>query len=424
MKGSVMKRCTCPVQRNGRGQRVACKRDHGSWSYVLDTGRGPDGKRRQEKRGGFRTRDDAEAALAAAARAVADGQHAHDGGTTVGEWLDDWLADKVAAGLRPTTRRSYDQHVRDYLRPHLGHLRLRDLRPPHVAAMVRKLGADGPSPATVRRIVATLRSALTSAHRQQLVAYNAAANLELPTAPRPRVRPWEPADLGGFLDHAASDRLGPLFELLAATGLRRGEAVGLRWDDVDLDAGRLVVRQQLVQVGAGDEQPCPYCPRVHRGAAFGPPKTASGEARRVDLDRHTVGVLLAQRLRQDTEREPWRDAYTDHGLVFCREDGDPLRLDAVSKRFRELAAEAGAPALTLHGLRHGAASLMLAAGVDVAIVSKRLGHSSIAITSDTYSHLLDGVGREAAERASALVPRSPRGDQSRDQCDQPVTNSP
>jgi integrase len=117
-------------------------------------------------------------------------------------------------------------------------------------------------------------------------------------------------------------------------------------------------------------------------------------------------VLLEQRLRQDGERVEWGDAYTDHGLVFARDDGRPLRLDLVSKRFLELAMEVGRPQLTLHGLRHGAASLMLAAGVDVALVSKRLGHSSVAITADTYSHLLAGVGREAAERAAALVPRA------------------
>ncbi len=413
MKGSVIKRCACPVQRNARGQRVACRLDHGSWSYVLDTGRGPDGKRRQERRSGFRTRDDAESALAAAVRAVSEGLHAHDGGTTVADYLDRWLADKVAAGLRPTTRRSYEQHVRDYLRPQLGHLRLRDLRPSHVAGMVRVVSAGtrqrpAPGPATVRRIVATLRSALTSAQRLHLVTHNAAANLELPAAPRPRVRPWEPADLGRFLDHAAADRLGALFELLASTGLRRGEAVGLRWDDVDLVAGVLVVRQQLVQVGSGDERPCPHCGELHKGSAFGPPKTSSGESRRVDLDSGTAGVLLAQQLRQHDERAAWGDAYREHGLVFARENGDPLRLDFVTKRFTALATEVGMPALTLHGLRHGAASLMLAAGVDVAVVSKRLGHSSIAITSDTYSHLLVGVGRAAAEAAAALVPRAAR----------------
>jgi len=421
VRGSIRKRCQCPPAYGATGKRLNCKKDHGSWSYVIDLGRGEDGKRRQEKRGGFRTSDEAEAAMANAIKAVDDGIHAHDGRKSVGEWLDEWIESKVSAGLRATTERSYRQNIRDHLRPSLGHLRLRDLRPSHVSAMLRTVakgrpGRPAPSAKTVRVVHGVLRSALTSALRQQLVAFNAAANVELPAAPRSKVRPWQPAELGKFLDSIGCDRLGPLFELIAGTGLRRGEACGLRWDDVDLAAGVLVVRQQLVQVDIPEarRQRCAWCDRVHKGHVFGKPKTASGEDRVVELDGGTVGVLLAHRLAQDAERAAWGAAYVDHGLVFAREDGNPLPLDTVTKRFRELCTAAGVRPVRLHDLRHGSASLMLAAGVDLALVSKRLGHSSIAITADTYSHLLGGVGREAAERAAALVPRN-RGDQ-------PVTN--
>ena len=281
----------------------------------------------------------------------------------------------------------------------------------------RVRGKPAPGPASVRRLHATLRSALTSAHRQQLVAFNAAANLDLPAAARQKVRPWEPAELGRFLDSIGGNRLAPLFELIAATGLRRGEACGLRWSDVDLGRGVVVVRQQLVQVTVDEHMPkCTCCGEVHKGLMIGPPKTKAGESRAVELDGGTIGVLLAHKLTQDAERLEWGSAYTDHGLVFARENGSPLPLDHVTKRFHELAVAAGLRPIRLHDLRHGAASLMLAAGVDLALVSKRLGHSSISITSDTYSHLLEGVGREAAERAAALVPRN-RGDQ-------PVTNPP
>jgi integrase len=126
----------------------------------------------------------------------------------------------------------------------------------------------------------------------------------------------------------------------------------------------------------------------------------------VDLDDGTVGALLGHRLGQDSERAAWGPAYVDHGLVFARENGEPLHPERVTKRFGRLSAEAGLRPVRLHDLRHEQASLMLAADVPLAVVSKRLGHSSVAITSDTYSHLLEGVGREAAERAAALVPRS------------------
>lgn len=117
---------------------------------------------------------------------------------------------------------------------------------------------------------------------------------------------------------------------------------------------------------------------------------------------------MAHRLAQDAHRVEWGDAYSDHGLVFAREDGTPWPPTRLTKRFNELVRAAGLPKVNLHALRHGQASLMLAAGVPIAVVSKRLGHSTISLTSDTYSHLLEGVGRDAAERAAALVPRAPR----------------
>jgi integrase len=309
----------------------------------------------------------------------------------VGEYLAGWIEGKVADGLRPTTERSYRQHIRDHLVPQLGHVRLGDLRPGHIQAMLRTVSAG---PSTVRRIHATLRSALSDTVMGQLIAYNPAGKVPLPKTSRPKVTPWEPAELGRFLDYAAGDRLGVLYEVMAASGLRRGEACGLRWADVDLERGRLVVRQQVAVIG--------------HELQFGPPKTASGDARVVDLDDGTVGALLGHRLAQDTERGEWGQAYADKGLVFARENGEPLHPEAVTKRFAKLAASAGLRPVRLHDLRHGQASLMLAAGVQMAVVSKRLGHSSVSITSDTYSHLLEGVGREAAERAAALVPRNRR----------------
>lgn len=421
MKGSVYKRCTCPVERNAKGERLACKKNHGSWYFIADAGRDPaTSKRRQVKQGGFKAKTEAEAALAELVDSAAKGTLTHDDGQTVAAFLRRWLDEKVRNGLRAKTQASYRQHIDQYFVPHFGQLRLRDLRPTHVEAMLEAIATPRPGrrkpmgAASVRRVHATLHSAMATAKRRRLISFNPATDVELPSATRPKVRPWEPSELGRFLDHAGSDELGPLFELAAATGLRRGEACGLRWRDVDLERGVLVVRQQIVTL-SGHEEPCPVCSSVHRGIALGRPKTASGEDRAVELDSVVVGALMALRLAQDVQRAEWSDAYSDHDLVFAREDGTPLRPDHVTKRFNELAAELGLPKVRLHDLRHGWASLLLASGTDIALVSKLLGHSSISITSDTYSHLLAGVGRDAANRASALVPRASR--------DQSVTNS-
>ncbi len=411
VKGSTYKRCKCPVTYDDKGRRKNCRKDHGAWYYVADVGFGPDGKRKQVRKGGFRTADDAEAALTELLARVGEGTYTHDQGMTVTAWLGQWLEMKQRTGLRQSTARAYRHHIDDYLVPHLGRLRLRDLRPQHVDRMLAALDDGKRKAATVRRVHATLRSALSTAVRQRLVTFNAAKDVELPKAQRPKARPWEAAELGQFLDSIGSHRLGALFETIAGTGMRRGEAVGLRWEDIDLTRRVIVVRQQLVQESGRKKNqqapaPCPYCEAGHLGVSFGKPKTASGEDRIIDLDENTVGALIAHKLRQDAERETWGEAYADHGLVFAREDGNPLRPDDVTKLFGALVDAAGLRRVRLHDLRHGQASLMLAAGVDMAIVSKRLGHSTITITSDTYSHLLGGVGRDAADRASALVPRA------------------
>ena len=399
MRGSVFKRCECIDQ----------SRCSHSWYFKADLPRVA-GKRRTVMRGGFRLKKQAEAALSESLTASGSGMSTYDGGQRLADWLDQWLEEKIAAGLRVTTARSYRMHIDRYLIPQIGDLRLRDVRPGHVQDLLATLGRprDGRqlSPASVRRVHATLRSALATAKRRRMIPYNPAADVDLPSAPRPRVRPWEASELGAFLDFAANDRLGVLFEVIAASGLRRGEALGLRWDDVDMGRARLVVRRQVVQVDLAGRQDCPYCGRTHAEAAFGRPKTASGEDRIIDLDSSTLGALLGHRLAQEAERTAWGAAYSDHGLIFAKENGEPIPPQRVTERFRQLVVEAGLPRIRLHDLRHGQASLLLAAGVPMAVISKRLGHSSIAITSDTYSHLLEGVGRDAAQRAMDLVPRT------------------
>lgn len=428
MKGSTYKRCKCPVAYDAKGNRRNCRKDHGAWYYVADVGTGPDGKRKQDRKGGFRTSDDAEKALSALLSRVNEGSYTHDEGQTLTTWLGTWLDHKERTGLRQTTLRAYRSHVDGYLVPHLGRIRLRDLRHAHVERLLATLDDGTRSAVTVRRVHATLRSALATAVKRRMISFNPARDLELATLEQATVTPWEPAELGQFLDSVGTHRIGALFEAVAGTGLRRGEAVGLRWDDVDLDARTIVVRQQIVHEAARKKDgrppaPCPYCEQGHMDVSFGKPKTRSGENRVVGLSDGLVGVFMAHRFQQQAEREQWGDAYADHGLVFAKEDGNPLLPDDVTRLFVRLSEAAGLRRIRLHDLRHGYASLMLAAGVDVAVVSKLLGHSSIAITSDTYSHLLEGVRSGAADSAAALIPRA-RKAPSTGARDHSVTTSP
>ena len=191
-----------------------------------------------------------------------------------------------------------------------------------------------------------------------------------------------------FLQRAADDRLGAAYHRVAATGLRRGELCGLRWSDVNLDGGVLVIRQQHLEVG--------------RDIVVGAPKTKVG-ARTVALDAGTVAVLKGHKAAQAAERLAWGVGYSDGGLVFARQDGAPLRPEYVTRHFLVLSSEAKLPRIVLHGLRHTWATHDLAAGVDMLVVSRHLGHSSLALTADTYTRVLPEVSRQAAELAAAMV---------------------
>jgi integrase len=440
VKGSTFKRCGC-VDAAGKPLGASCPRlrgkNHGTWYFQAELVAGQGGARRRKRKGGFATRREAQAALVDLLDRVQKRTHVDAGRQSVGEYLDLWMAGKV--GLRSSTRRSYEEHLRLYLKPGLGHHRLADLDTTAVEdlyAALRQLGGDigaKPSPtlarilerrttpatvlsaATIRRVHATLMSALNTAAKRRLIAFNPAAFVELEsgrrpkavvwtdarvaiwrtTGERPKVAVWTPAQTGAFLDHASDDRLYPLFHLVVFRGLRRGEAVGLRWTDVDLEALTVTVSQQIVQLGWQTE----------RGA----PKTDSG-ARTIALDADTAEILRAHRDRQELECEAWGQGWVSTGLVFTREDGSELHPATVTARFHRLVRDADLPPVRLHDLRHGAATLALAGGTHLKVVSEMLGHSSIGITADTYTSVLPEVARAAAEAVARLVPRALRRD--------------
>ncbi|WP_433505461.1 site-specific integrase [Pseudonocardia halophobica] len=205
---------------------------------------------------------------------------------------------------------------------------------------------------------------------------------------------WTPAQLGAFLDHAHHDRLYALGHVVAHRGLRRGEACGVAWEDVDLTAGLMAIRRQLVQNGW---QVIESKPKSEAGNRF------------IALDAGTVAALRAHKERQDRERKIWGEAYQESGRVFTRENGEALHPASVTARFHQLAEDVGLPPVRLHDLHHGAASLMLAAGVPMKVVQETLGRSSVALTADTYTSVFHEVASNAAEAVAALIPRARAG---------------
>lgn len=242
----------------------------------------------------------------------------------------------------------------------------------------------------MRYLHAIVRRALADAVEWGLITRNPAAKARPPKAARNReaMRTWTAPQLRAFLEGRADDRLYPLWLVLASTGMRRGEALGLAWDAVDLDASRLAVRRALVNVAYKLE--------------FSEPKTEKSR-RSVALDPGTVDALRAHRKAQAEERLALGPAWHDHGLVFTREDGQPVHPDRASKLFDQHVNTAGLPRIRLHDLRHTHATLALQAGIHAKVVSERLGHSTIAMTLDTYSHAIPAMQEDAAAKVAALV---------------------
>ena len=398
--GSVFQRHTrrCPRDSAGRLLPHKC---HGPWAYTLFLRRGTDGRKREISKSGFPTNHAAALALReVVARDEAGLADLH--GLAVGTYLQQWLEGKRS--IRDTTRRNYEAHIRRYLMPSLGRVKLLDLRPHHIDGVYNELLRSGANVTTVHHLHRTLRSALNTAVKRRLLPWNPALHVELPPSSRNETAVWPPEQLGHFLDVIADHRLYAMFHLIAMAGLRRGEALGLHWDDVDLEREAVRVRLQLVDAG--------------HGAKLGPPKTKTG-ARIVPLDRATAAVLREHRARQDAERTAWGRAWHDTGLVFTREDGTQLRPDYVSHLFQDLVNEAGVPRIRLHDLRHTNASLALAAGVPMKAVSHRLGHSSMAITADLYTHVIPAVAQDVAERIAAIVPRRSAAPEPTESCASP-----
>ena len=310
------------------------------------------------------------------------------------EFLDEWL-DAIRTTLRSGTLRSYRTNVNTHVKPRVGDMRLRSLGPSHLNRMYAELlehgranGAGGLSPRTVRYTHAIVHRALRDAVRWGRLSRNPSDMADPPKPNSPEMRVWTVDELRRFLKASESDRVSAAWLLLATTGLRRGELLGLRWEDVDLVSGRAAVVQALGS---------------HAGKlVFVPPKTSSSR-RSIVLDPATVDALRRHHNRQAVERHEWGPAYTESGLVFTREDGTPVRPDSFSRRFVAMVEAAGVPPIRLHDVRHTYATVALSAGTHPKVVAERLGHATIAITLDTYSHVLPSLQEQAAARLAELI---------------------
>nr|WP_237509352.1 site-specific integrase [Streptomyces sp. SID8382] len=381
-RGRVYRRCGCrDTHRHQLGThclRLTTDSHHGSWTFAVDLP-SPDHHRTTIRRGGFPTQDAARSALRRMLEGEAGGFTA-DPNQTVADYLTTWLEVKAYV-LKPTTVARYRDYVTHDLIPALGALKLDELGHRHIAAYAHTQLESGRGPVTVHRCLATLSSALGDAVRQHRLAHNPARPAVIPRPAAPERHVWTPQEAVRFLDycHDADPLIADLCELLIGTGMRKGEALGLHWADVHLPEQVLYVRYALSAVN-------------NTRLVITTPKTRASK-NWVALSPRVIKALEHHAATTRIHTGDPSDLFT--GLVFCRPDGQPLRPQTVLDRFRKRTKEAGVPRITLHDLRHLAATLTLTAGIPLTIVSKTLRHSTLSTTANIYSHLTHQAAHDA-----------------------------
>lgn len=363
-------------QRRGHGEGMIRRRADGRWEARVTVDgetRSLYGKTRQEALDKLRQRQ----------RDQEVGLPALNERQTVGQYLSSWL-DSYEATVTYGTWRRASEYVELHIVPVIGRVRLARLTPQQVQGLYADRLREGLSSSTVHHLHEVLHNALESAVQFGLVGRNVSDLVDVPRMRRHEMRCYHPEEARALLamTERTGDRLHALYTLAISTGMRKGELLALRWKDVELDAELLRVRATLKRDKAG-------------AWVWAEPKTRRSR-RQVALSPVAVTTLRAHRLRQHEERLKLGAAWTDYDLVFCTAAGTPLFGGNVYRAFKRLQRRAGLPDIRFHDLRHTCATMLLAARVNPKIVSEMLGHASVAITLDVYSHVLPDMQQDAA----------------------------
>ena len=369
------------------------KRGDRTWVVRIFMGRDEKGKRRYLNKTIHGTKKDADKYLATTLTVISTGTFVEPSTLNVNDYLNKWLKGAAQPRLRDNTYREYEGLLNRYVIPKLGDKRLCDVRPLDVQALYASMSEQGLSPRTVRFTHSVLSSAFKQAVRWRMLAHNPCNSAELPRKVSQEMQALTPAEAACFLAEASRDRWGALFIIALSTGLRPSEYFGLKWSDIDMERGLLTVQRSIIwrSYKSGDWY-------------FGEPKTPRS-SRRIPLSASVIRALVEHRRHQAEERLKVGAKYQNLDLVFATSEGQPLiRLNVIQKHFKPILKRAGlSETLRLYDLRHSCATLLLAANENPKVVSERLGHASITLTMDTYSHVLPDMQQGASEKLESIL---------------------
>lgn len=351
------------------------------WSFSIDLPRDPvTNKRRQKTVSGFKTKKEAEKACAALITEIERSEYVAPSKKTVADFMKDWLAGKELSVKKQTYATYYD-HIRLHINPALGKYELMKLSREQVLAFYKKLKNEKQlSDRTLLDIHNLLKQTLSQALEWQLIRRNVMNTIDTPKVAKKEFKVWSLEECGLLLSKSKLDRLHIAFILALTTGMRQGEVLGLRWQDIDMETGLISITQIL----------------DHKGKAFQVGAKTNAGSRLISIDENTVNELKKHKKTILAEKLRLGPAYTDHDLVIPTSIGTPLNPRNLLRTFYRLIEASGVPKIAFHDLRHTHATLLLSQGINPKIVSERLGHANIKVTLDTYSHVLPNMQKETA----------------------------
>jgi len=366
------------MARRGHGEGSIYQRKDGRWAATISL----DGGKRKTFYG--KTRKEVQEQLKIALHEQQQGTLATGPKQTVKAYLEHWMEDVHKPNIRLSSYRRYGVFLNKHILPAIGHIQLQKLTAQQVQAFYARKLKEGLSVSMVRGMHGLLHKALDQAVRWKIISVNVCDAVSVPSAPRHEMRTLSKEQAQKLLEAAKGHRLEALLTVALATGMRKGELLALRWEDVNLEEMSLQVKRTIVGQFNGEYRE-------------NEPKTASGR-RNILLPQFAIDALKQHRIRQLEARLQAGEAWVDRGLVFCNSNGDFFPLTTLYDSFQALLKQAELPRIRFHDLRHSAATILLSMGVPAKVIQELLGHSQISVTLNTYSHVLPSMQREAMQR--------------------------
>ncbi|WP_342042830.1 site-specific integrase [Bacillus sp. OTU2372] len=375
--------------------RGSIKKDGNSWNVVFDLGKDPvTGKRKQKRKRGFKTKKEAEKYINEQLNAIDKGTYFEPSEITLSEYLDYWLENHAKPNTAHRTYENYQYMINLHLKPVLGPIKISKLQPSHLQEYYAqklsngKIDEGGLSAQSVKHHHRLIFKALKDAVKWQLIVRNVAEAVTPPKTRKVEMQTWDNEQVKVFLNVSKDSPYYPIYLTAINTGMRRGEVLGLRWQDIDFDNNIVYVRQSLQEV-------------KNVGLTFKEPK--SGKTRSISVTPSLIKELKKIYKQQLENKLLIGQGYKDLDLVFAQRNGKPIQPTEMARNYRKIVDLSGLPYIRFHDLRHTHATLLLKQGVHPKVVSERLGHSTIGITMDTYTHVLPNMQKEAALLLEQLI---------------------